>query len=86
MIRAVLAAPLLLVAACSGGEDGGGNQSAPPPPPKPAGPPPRTPRLQVTPAPSASPHWTGPAPAPETPDAPYGNTLSDPVVNAPAAA
>jgi hypothetical protein len=40
----------------------------------------------VTPAPSASPHWTGPAPAPVTPDAPYANTLDQPVVNAPAPA
>ena len=59
-------------------------QAAPAPAPSPTGPPPKTPVMQVTPAPGDTPSWMEPRPNKGDPkSAPFGNLLDQPVVNAP---
>ncbi len=77
---AFVATSLLLLAACGRGE-GEGNRTAARPTPASTLPPPRTPVMQVTPAPGNEASWLEPRPDGDAPtQAPYGNLLDAPVV------
>ncbi|WP_341207310.1 hypothetical protein [uncultured Sphingomonas sp.] len=79
MIRALLPLLCLSVAAC-----GKSDESKTPPPaplPSPTAPAPRTPVMQITPAPGATPAWLKPRPAQDADlRAPHADLLTDPVV------
>lgn len=92
-MRLLVLALFVPLAACGKGEagrssdaargSGGGNAAAAAPMATPTGPPPKTPVMQVTPAPGTQPKWLRPrsnAGDPKT--APYDNLLGQPVVNA----
>lgn len=91
-MRMLFLALLIPLAACGKGGDGnssdaagkgGGDASAPAPIATPTGPPPKTPVMQVTPAPGKQPQWLEPrADRSNQKQAPYGNLLSQPVVDA----
>ncbi|MEH3037918.1 MAG: hypothetical protein PGN23_15750 [Sphingomonas adhaesiva] len=73
---------LLLLAACGRGE-GTGNEVAARPTPASTLPPPRTPVMQVSPAPGNEASWLEPRPDGDAPtQAPYGNLLDQPLVGA----
>ncbi|VXC43220.1 hypothetical protein [Sphingomonas sp. 8AM] len=79
MIRALLPLLCLSIAAC----DKGGEDKSPPPAPLPTAtaPAPRTPVMQITPAPGATPAWLEPRPHKGAAvRAPYGGTLDRSVV------
>ncbi|MBW6525295.1 hypothetical protein KZ813_00410 [Sphingomonas sp. RHCKR7] len=84
-MRALPLIALLSLTACGGGgEEGAGNKAAPAP--TPTGPAPKTPVMQITPAPGKEVEWMEPRDAPNAPpSAPYGNLLDQPVVKGPAA-
>lgn len=92
-MRLLLLALLVPLAACGKGEGGkssdagaksGGNSAAVAPMATPTGPPPKTPVMQVTPAPGTQPQWLEPRSDKGAPkSAPYGNLLNQPVVDAP---
>ncbi|NTS63660.1 hypothetical protein HRV97_00625 [Sphingomonas sp. HHU CXW] len=92
-MRLLLLALLIPLAACGKGEEGkssdaggksGGNSAAPAPMASPTGPPPKTPVMQVTPAPGKQPQWLEPRSDKGDPKtAPYGDLLNQPVVDAP---
>ena len=78
---APLAPVIALLAACGGGaSDEEGNRAAAAPTPASTLPPPRTPVIEVTPAPGNEASWLEPR-AVQTPsaEAPYGNLLDQPV-------
>jgi hypothetical protein len=90
-MRPLLFVPLVLLAACGKGGEGdasgkggaGGNSAAAAPMAKPTGPPPKTPVMQVTPAPGKQPAWLTPRAGSNDPKtAPYGNLLNKPLVDA----
>ena len=83
-MRALSLLLLLSLAACGGGKEGSGNQAAPAP--SPTGPAPKTPVMQITPAPGNAAEWMEPRDAPGAPArAPYANLLDQPVVKGPPA-
>lgn len=92
-MRLFLLALLVPLAACGKGEGGnssdagaksGGNSAAVAPMATPTDPPPKTPVMQVTPAPGTQPQWLEPRSDKGAPkSAPYGNLLNQPVVDAP---
>jgi len=83
-MRALSLLLLLSLAACGGGKEGSGNQAAPAP--SPTGPAPKTPVMQITPAPGNAAEWMEPRDAPGAPaSAPYANLLDQPVVKGPPA-
>ncbi|MGK6323498.1 hypothetical protein ACMGDM_10460 [Sphingomonas sp. DT-51] len=83
MMRLLPYLALPFLAACGGG-DGGGNQAAPVP--KATGPAPKTPVMEITPAPGNQAEWMEPRDAPGAPtSAPYANLLDQPVVKGPPA-
>jgi hypothetical protein len=84
-MRALPLLLLLSLTACGGGgKESGGNQAAPAP--SPTGPAPKTPVMQITPAPGNEAEWMEPRDAPGAPtSAPYANLLDQPVVKGPPA-
>lgn len=88
IMRAVLLALPLLLAACSGKDtDEKSNAAAQAPAPKPSGPAPKTPVIDVRPAPGKSPSWLAPRDNAGAPlRAPYGDLLAQPVVRGEGAA
>lgn len=90
-MRSLCLAFLLPLAACgkggdgeASGKDGGGNAASAAPVATPTGPPPKTPVIQVTPAPGEQPAWLKPRVGSGDPrTAPYGALLNQSVVDAP---
>ncbi len=71
----------LLLAACGKGGEEQAKTADPAPAPSPTAPAPRTPVMQITPAPGDQPTWLAPRPANSAAvQAPYGNLLNKPVV------
>lgn len=82
-MRLFLALACVSLAACGGSGD---EPPAAPPTPRATAPAPRTPVMEITPAPGNEAAWMGARDAPDAPaTAPYGNLLDQPVVKGPPA-
>ncbi len=80
MMRRLLPLSCLMLVACGKGEPAK-EQAQPAPTPRATAPAPRTPVMQITPAPGATPAWLKPQPGQGAElKAPYGDLLNKPVV------